>query len=172
MHPVPISVGGAIRKWCHVIPLARPDWPRRHWGRATLLGRAPGPISADASASQRATHPSTPWRAEQSVLVELDRAQPRVAVRGRQRRQMGSLLKAFAHLVQWRIGFAPRLRQRIKIAHARLNYTKRINHLQRAILTNQLFRVAPQRLYVFRCGPRALERAERASCAPEGVSRC
>src|SRR5262249_61525122 len=79
-------------------------------------------------------------------------AQPRVAVRGRQRRQMGSLLKAFAHLVQWRIAVAPRLRQRIKIAHARLNYIKRINHLQRAILTNQLFRLAPQRLYVFREG--------------------
>src|SRR5262245_12765223 len=58
------------------------------------------------------------------VLVELDRAQPRVAVRGRQRRQMGSLLKAFAHLVQWRIGFAPRLRQRIKIAHARLRRSR------------------------------------------------
>src|SRR5215813_5365387 len=34
---------------------------------------------------------------------QLDRRQPRVAVRGRQRRQMSSLLKAFAHLVQWRI---------------------------------------------------------------------
>src|SRR5262249_6455425 len=46
--------------------VAPPDWQCRHWGRATLPSRAPGPISPDASASQRATPPSTPWRAEQS----------------------------------------------------------------------------------------------------------
>jgi hypothetical protein len=41
------------------------------------------------------------------------------------------------------------LRQRIKIPHYGFDYVRRINHLQRAILTNQLFRLAPQRLDVF-----------------------
>jgi hypothetical protein len=57
---------------------------------------------------------------------------------------------SFAHLVQRYIGFAPRLRQRIKIAHARLNYIKRINYLQWGdVVTKQLFRLAPHRIGIF-----------------------
>jgi hypothetical protein len=44
---------------------------------------------------------------------------------------------------------------------------QRIDHLQRAILTNQFFRLAPQRLYVLH--PISTERGERsitASVAP------
>ena len=76
----------------------------------------------------------------------LDRAQPRMAIRGGQRRQMGGLLKAFPHLVQRRIGLVGALRQTKKYRITDSNYIRRINHLQRAILTNQLFRLAPQRI--------------------------
>jgi hypothetical protein len=52
---------------------------------------------------------------------------------------MGRLLKVFAHLVQRRIRLSARLRLR-----------KWINHLQwGGVVTKQLFRLAPHRIYVF-----------------------
>jgi hypothetical protein len=66
---------------------------------------------------------------------------------------MSELVAGNQVLAAKRSAFSKHLRASSSGAFASLpvfDYVQRINHLQRAILTNQLFRLAPQRLYVFR----------------------